>query len=188
MRGVLVAVLSGTVLLAGCGSAGPGKSGGSGGSASASAVPATIAVRSSAFTDGGSIPTRYTCDGAGDVPPLRWSSVPGTARALALFVDDPDAPGGTFTHWVVLDLPPDTTSVRPEQLSTAAVQGSNSAGSTGWTPPCPPEGDPHHYRFTVYALDADTGLPKGTAPTSALSAIEAHAIARGRLTGTYTRH
>lgn len=188
MRGVLITVLAANMLLAGCGAAGRGDSGARSGNAPATAVPATIAVGSGAFSDGGPIPTRYTCDGAGDVPPLRWSSVPPAARALALFVDDPDAPGGTFTHWVVLDLPPDITSVRSEQLPAPAVQGSNSAGSDGWTPPCPPAGDPHHYRFTVYALDAGTGLPKGTAPAAALSAIEAHAIARGRLTGTYARH
>lgn len=184
MRGV-IAVLTGAVLLAGCGHAEPG---GSAGSAPASTVPATIAVRSSAFTNGGAIPTRFTCDGAGDGPLLRWSSVPGTARALALIVNDPDAPGGTFTHWVVLDLPPGTRSVRSGQLPATAVQGANSTGSSGWTPPCPPEGDrPHHYRFTVYALDARLGLPEGTAPTAALHATEAHAIASGRLTGTYAR-
>lgn len=185
MRGVGTA-LAATVLLTGCGG---GDTGGGGSTEPAGTVRATITVRSDGFADGAGIPTRYTCDGAGAVPSLRWSSVPGAARALALVVDDPDAPGGTFTHWVVLDLPADTRSVRAGQPPAGAVQGHNSAGSIGWTPPCPPPGDgSHHYRFTVYALDARTDLPRGAAISAATDAVRAHAIARGRLTGTYARH
>lgn len=151
-------------------------------------APMTVTVRSAAFADGASIPARYTCDGAGDIPRVRWSPVPGRARALALVVDDPDAPGGTFTHWVVLDLPPDTRAVGPGPLPSGAVEGENSAGDEGWTPPCPPEGDDaHHYRFTVSALDGRTGLPAGASPADAADAIEEHVIARGWLTGTYAR-
>jgi Raf kinase inhibitor-like YbhB/YbcL family protein len=140
------------------------------------AGPAVITVRSSAFPDGSPIPQRFTCHGAGAVPPLSWSGAPPSAAALALVVVDPDA--GSYYHWVALDLPASSTSLSGE----APVSARNSAGSSGWTPPCPPSGT-HHYRFTLYALDAPTGLRTGVSTSTALRAIDAHAIAHGTLTG-----
>ncbi|GAA1958176.1 hypothetical protein GCM10009798_17190 [Nocardioides panacihumi] len=140
------------------------------------AGPADIVVTSSAFADGGLIPQEFTCHGAGAAPPLSWSGVPPEAAALALVVVDPDA--GDYYHWVVLDLPASSTSV----TDPASVTARNSHGSTGWTAPCPPSGT-HHYRFTLYALDAKTGLPDGTDTGDAVHAIDEHAIAHGTLTG-----
>jgi phosphatidylethanolamine-binding protein (PEBP) family uncharacterized protein len=120
-------------------------------------VPTTITVTSPAFAAGAAIPAAYTCDGADRPPPLRWAGVPATARHLDLTVTDPDAPGGPFVHWRVRGMPASATAV--------------PAGTGGYTGPCPPPGDrPHHYRFTVTALDGH-GAP----------------IADGTLVGTYAR-
>lgn len=146
----------------------------------------SITVTSDAFGDGTAIPRRFSCDGPGDVPSLSWRGVPSGTGAQAVVVDDPDAPRGTFTHWVVLDLPPDTTSLSSGSLPAGAHQAANSGGRAGWYPPCPPSGT-HHYRFTVYALKRPTGLPQGAPLDQALGAIESDTIAWGRLTGTYSR-
>lgn len=179
----VVAAALAVSLPAGCGGAQS-----TGGSASAPAIPSAISVHSSAFADGGTLPARYTCDGAGDIPPLSWTHVPAKTRALAVIVDDPDAPGGTFTHWILLDIPAATRSVAQGDVSSAAHSGKNSSGSTGWTPPCPPSGDgAHHYRFTVYALGKSTGLPRSASVPRARAAIDRLAVARGRLVATYAR-
>ena len=149
-------------------------------------VAQVITVTSTAFSEGGPIPARFTCDGVGERPPLTWDGVPGDAAALALVVDDPDAPRGTFTHWVVLDLPADATGLGPGALPGGATQAKNSGGGTSYYPPCPPSGV-HHYRFTVYALVRPTGLPEGADLDPALRAVESGASARGRLIGTYER-
>jgi Raf kinase inhibitor-like YbhB/YbcL family protein len=144
-------------------------------------APTTLTVTSTAFEEGGAIPEQYTCDGDGEVPPLAWSGDLGGGESLAVVVDDPDAPSGTFVHWIVLDLPAGTTSLG-EALPSGAVEAENSAGDSGWTPPCPPSGT-HHYRFTVYALRSSTGLEDGVGMDEALTAIDDAALARGRLTG-----
>jgi Raf kinase inhibitor-like YbhB/YbcL family protein len=150
-------------------------------------APERMTVTSTAFTDGEPIPRRFTCDGDAGVPPLAWEGVPKTAAALALIVDDPDAPRGTFVHWVVLDLPAATRSVDGAgALPTSAVQGKNSAGRASYFPPCPPSGT-HRYRFTVYALSERTGLRDGTELEKALRAVASSATAQGRLVGTYER-
>jgi Raf kinase inhibitor-like YbhB/YbcL family protein len=149
-------------------------------------VPKVITVQSTAFAEGQPIPTRFTCDGEGDTPPLTWEGVPEGAAALALVVDDPDAPRGTFTHWVVVDLPPGTTTLKAGALPAGAVQARNSGGRTTYYPPCPPSGI-HHYRFTVYSLTRPTGLREGAALDAALSAVDSSASASGRLVGTYER-
>jgi Raf kinase inhibitor-like YbhB/YbcL family protein len=150
-------------------------------------APSSISVTSRGFQDGGKIPRKYTCDGDDVSPPLTWKGVPPNAGSLALVVDDPDAPRGTFTHWVVLDLDPTTTALDEARLPTgAAKQAKNSAGRPKYFGPCPPSGT-HHYRFTVYALSEATGLPDGAELDEALSAIETRALARGRLTGLYSR-
>lgn len=146
----------------------------------------TMTVTSDAFTDGGAIPRRFSCDGPGEVPSLSWHGTPAGTGAQAVVVDDPDAPSGTFTHWVVLDLPADVHALTGGSLPAGAAQAKNSGGRTGWYPPCPPSGT-HHYRFTVYALKRPTGLSNDAPLDAALRAIGADAIASGRLTGTYSR-
>lgn len=149
-------------------------------------APDVITVSSPAFRDGGPIPRRFTCDGGDDPPPLTWNGVPDDAAAVALVVDDPDAPGGTFVHWVVLDLPVDTAGVGADPLPSGSVQGRNSARRASYFGPCPPSGM-HHYRFTVYALSERSGFTDGADLSEALRRVESTATAQGRLVGTYAR-
>jgi len=146
---------------------------------------ASITVTSTAFVEGGAIPRRFSCDGDDVSPPLAWKGVPSSAAALALVVDDPDAPSGTFTHWVVLDLPTSVGAL-DEAVDPHGVQAKNSAGRAGWFGPCPPSGT-HRYRFTVYALSEPTGLADGAGLDDALRAIETRTVSWGRLTGIYRR-
>lgn len=148
--------------------------------------PDTIQVSSEAIEPGGVIPVRFTCDGVEVSPPLSWSGIPDGSASLALVVDDPDAPGGTFVHWVLVDIPVDVGSVSQGQVPLGAVQGKNSSGGSSYFGPCPPSGT-HHYRFTVFALSAPTGLQDGAGLDDALHAIDTTAVARGRLTATYRR-
>jgi len=145
-----------------------------------------ITVTSTAFQPDQPIPARLGCDGDGVSPALAWEGVPDAAQALALVVDDPDAPRGTFTHWVVLDIEPTTRSVAENAVPAGGKQAKNSGGKVNYYPPCPPSGT-HHYRFTVYALSKPTGLPDGTDLGRALDAVDKAAIGRGRLTGTFSR-
>jgi hypothetical protein len=144
----------------------------------------TISVTSSAFRDGQPIPAEFTCDGPGKVPPLAWDGTPPDAAALALVVDDPDAPRGTFTHWVVLDLPPDTRELGPGALPPGAVQARNSGGDDDYYPPCPPSGT-HHYRFTLFALNAPLTLAAGADRDAFHRALRGHVLARATLVGTF---
>ncbi|HEX6447539.1 MAG TPA: YbhB/YbcL family Raf kinase inhibitor-like protein [Streptosporangiales bacterium] len=154
----------------------------------APSVSESITVRSPDLNADSSIPVRYTCDGPGDVLRLTWSGVPKKAKALALLVDDGDAPAGPYVHWLVLDLPATTKSVG-SRLPAGAHQARDSAGRIGWTPPCPPNGDrAHHYRFTVYALRGATRLRDGVDDVRAKQAIDDLAISRGQLVATYKRH
>lgn len=154
----------------------------------APSVTASIIVSSPDFHNGATLPRRYTCDGAGQVPRLHWSGVPKGAKALAVLVDDTDAPAGPYVHWLVLDLPASARSLGGH-VPAAAHQARDSAGKTGWTPPCPPSGDhAHHYRFTVYALREATRLPNGVDDQRAKKAINDLAVGRGQLVATYKRH
>lgn len=146
----------------------------------APAASGTLTVKSTAFTDGGTIPPQFTCAGAGDHPPLSWSAV-SRAAAYALVVVDPDAPGGDYYHWLIVDIPPSATSLTAE-IPAGARQLDNSAGHPEWTPPCPPSGT-HHYRFTVFALNA---LTTSTSQSAAFAAINKSTIAQGTLTGLVT--
>ena len=147
-------------------------------------APDVITVSSAAVREGQPIPARFTCDGDGQSPPLAWRGVPAGAAALALVVDDPDAPRKTFVHWVLLDMPVDTTGLEAGRVPAGAVQARNSAGHASYFGPCPPSGT-HHYRFTVYALSKRTGLRDGAPLDEALRAVESTATAQGRLVGTY---
>jgi Raf kinase inhibitor-like YbhB/YbcL family protein len=164
------------VLLAGCG--------GGGGHEVPTEAATSIRVSSPAFAEGDEIPTRFTCDGEEMSPPLTWSG--GSPKAWALVVDDPDAPGGTFVHWVVVDIETGTTSVKKGAVPAGGTQVVNSSGDPSYAGPCPPSGE-HRYRFTVYALDAPTGLTKTASLDAALDAIGDHATARGTLAAVYAR-
>jgi Raf kinase inhibitor-like YbhB/YbcL family protein len=150
-------------------------------------VPDMITVTSPAFADGAPIPPRYSCQGQDLAPPLAWSGVPDDAAELALVVDDPDAPRGTYLHWVLFGLDPGLSELAEGRLPAGARQGRNSAGKAAYSGPCPPAGPAHHYRFTVYALGARLAVPDGGGLDEAIEAIERDAVARGRLTGTFAR-
>ncbi|MFW6112670.1 MAG: YbhB/YbcL family Raf kinase inhibitor-like protein, partial [Chloroflexota bacterium] len=117
-----------------------------------------LSVYSAAFKEGGRIPQKYTCKGQDISPPLKWENAPDETRAFTVIVDDRDAPGGVFTHWVLFNLPASTSELpaaipAQERLPGGALQGKNDFGRIGYSGPCPPPGPAHHYRFTVYALD-----------------------------------
>jgi Raf kinase inhibitor-like YbhB/YbcL family protein len=141
-------------------------------------------LTSSAFQDGGTIPRQFTCDGDDVAPPLAWSDAPEGTRSFALVMEDPDAPQGTFTHWLLYGIPATTTELR-EQVGTAL---RNSFGRAAYGGPCPPPGHgPHRYVFTLYALDVPTlALHSGTR-ASLDTALRAHTLATTRLTGRYER-
>jgi len=146
-------------------------------------VPETITVTSVAFREQGLIPQRYTCFGKGLSPPLHWSGVPtGRTKALALVVDDSDAPVTPYIHWLVFDISGQTLELQEASLPPNARQAQGSDHRARYRPPCPRSGR-HSYRFTVYAMDAPVALPNGAPEKAAWSAIAARAIARGRLTG-----
>jgi Raf kinase inhibitor-like YbhB/YbcL family protein len=136
-------------------------------------------VTSPAFVDGGTIPARYTCGGAGISPPLAWAGVPTAARSLALVVADPDAPRGTFLHWLVYDIDPGVGEVAEDTVPPGAREGENTARRTGWYPPCPPSGT-HRYVVTVHALD--TRIRRGSSE-HVLDVVARHTLAAGTLTG-----
>jgi Raf kinase inhibitor-like YbhB/YbcL family protein len=141
-----------------------------------------VRVTSPAFAEGNAIPATYTCSGSGNSPELHWSGVPSDAHALALVVDDPDAPGGTYTHWVVVDIPATTAEAAAGQPPAGGTELRGSDGP-GWSPPCPPGGT-HHYRFSVYALRSPVQLPGTASVADAMDAIGSATLAWGRLTGT----
>jgi Raf kinase inhibitor-like YbhB/YbcL family protein len=152
----------------------------------------SLTITSPVFEDGGEIPEKYTCEGADVSPPLAFSGVPEGTQSLVLIVDDPDAPDPkapkmTYVHWVLLDIPPDTTGL-PEnvaELPAGTKEGMNDWKRTGYGGPCPPIGR-HRYFFKLYALDA---LLELTSPTKAavLSAMEGHVLAEAQIVGTYQK-
>ena len=146
----------------------------------------TFRLTSPTFADGADIPARHTCDGDDVSPHLTWSDTPEGTRSLALVMDDPDAPRGLFTHWIVYDVPADVTELG--ESSTLGTQGRNSFGRSGYGGPCPPSGDePHRYRFTLYALDVPAiALETGTREELEAK-IDTHVIGTVRLVGRYQR-
>jgi Raf kinase inhibitor-like YbhB/YbcL family protein len=145
-----------------------------------------FALESTAFDHAQAIPTRHTCDGEDLSPPLRWAHVPDEARALALVVDDPDAPSGVFTHWVAWGLDPASGGVGEGE--SAPLEGRNDFGTTGYRGPCPPPGHgPHRYVFRLYALDAEPALAAGAAKTELEQVMEGHVLTIAELVGTYER-
>lgn len=151
-------------------------------------APDAIALTSPAFAGGAAIPQRYTCDGDETSPPLRWTPPPKATRSLALLVEDPDAPGGTFVHWTLYGFAAETKGLEEGAVPEGARQGVNSAGKNEYAGPCPPEGNKaHRYVFTLYALRSDPLPDKGAEPEDVRAAIAKAAIARGRLVGTFKR-
>ena len=146
-------------------------------------------LTSSAFAEGEPIPVRYTCQGEDVSPPLAWQNAPAATQSFALIVDDPDAPGRTWVHWIVYNLPAETHAL-PEGVTadTAlpgnATQGRNSWGRNDYGGPCPPSGT-HRYFFKLYALDGTLDLPAGASKEDVLRAMEGHILAEAQLMGTY---
>ena len=150
-----------------------------------------ITLKSPAFAADTLMPIEYTCDGANISPPLVWGNTPDGAESLVLWMDDPDAPGGSFTHWVIYDIPPSTRdlpeAIPPnESLDQGGTQGKNSFRDLGYGGPCPPKGT-HRYRFRLYALKQNTGLPPNAPITKVAQQMENHIVGLGELTAPYTR-
>ncbi len=148
-------------------------------------------VTSTVFVEGEALPMRYSCDGENISPPLAWSGVPAETKTFALLCDDPDAPHGTYVHWVLYNIPQTTLSLRegiPPQQTVPGVgeQGQNSAGAFGYTGPCPPSGT-HRYYFTLYALDERLTLSGEVNAAAIRLAMQGHILAEGQLMGRYTR-
>ncbi len=149
-------------------------------------------VSSPAFKQGDMIPVKYTCDGESVSPPLSWSQGPALAGSYALVMDDPDAPSGTFTHWVMFNIPANLPGLNEgvpprERLADESVQGRNDYGNIGYGAPCPPRGTLHHYRFHVYALDTMLSIGPGSTKADLQRAMGGHILAEGELTGVYGR-
>ncbi len=141
-------------------------------------------ITSSAFADGETIPARYTCDGQDISPPLVITDAPPGTESLTLIVDDPDAPVGTWDHWVEFDIAP--TGEIPEDVGQLGTAGSNSWGRTGFGGPCPPSGV-HRYFFKLFALDVTLGLAEGSDKAEVMAALEGHVLAEATMIGRYMR-
>ncbi len=151
-----------------------------------------LTLSSPAFQDGEMIPVPYTCDGKDVSPELSWSGAPKDTKSFALVCEDPDAPGGTWTHWVIYDIPVSVTrlpmGVPPtRELAEGAKQGMNDFHRIGYGGPCPPKGPAHHYYFTLYALDATLQVSPGITREVLLRAMEGHILEEAKLMGRYQR-
>ena len=150
-----------------------------------------FALTSTAFRDGERVPDRYTCTGEDISPPLAWTQAPAGTKSFALIADDPDAPVGTWVHWVLFNLPADTTRLSEnipdrENVENGGRQGINDFRKYGYGGPCPPKGV-HRYFFKIYALDAKLSLKAGASKKDLLKAMEGHIFAEGELMGRYKR-
>jgi Raf kinase inhibitor-like YbhB/YbcL family protein len=149
-------------------------------------------LTSAAFQDGGTLPDDYTCDGQNISPPLEWDFGPAGTSSFVLIVDDPDSPSGAFTHWIFFDIPSHIVGLEAAVPDTAefdndARQGDNDFGDIGYAGPCPPPGEPHHYRFTIYALNTTLGLEAGATRAQLLDAMQGHVLAQSEITAIYER-
>lgn len=149
-------------------------------------------LTSSDFQNGGTIPKNLTCDGADVSPELSWSDAPKGTQSFALIADDPDAPAGTWTHWVIYNLPGDTKSLpesvnKIDQLPNGAMQGRNDFRKIGYGGPCPPPGKPHRYFFRLYALDTKLNLKPGASRQEVEAAMKGHVVAQADLMGKFGR-
>ncbi len=151
-----------------------------------------IKITSKAFEEGGMIPDKYSCEGDNVSPPLVWTSVPEGTKSIALICDDPDAPMGTWVHWVLFNLPPAgrelSENVLPQrELKNGARQGTNDFRKIGYGGPCPPPGSAHRYYFKLYALNMVVNLGPGTSKSQLVEAMKGHILAEGQLMGKYKR-
>jgi Raf kinase inhibitor-like YbhB/YbcL family protein len=151
-----------------------------------------LSITSAAFQEGGKIPDKYTCKGQDISPALAWSEPPGGTQSFALIMDDPDALGGVFTHWVIFNIPSDSRGLpeavpTQDKLPSGALQGKNGFGRIGYGGPCPPSGSPHRYQFTLYALRQPLDLGAGASKKQILETMQGSILAWGQLTGTYQR-
>jgi len=152
---------------------------------------AAIKLTSSAFTEGQPIPRQYTCSGINISPPLEWTGIPKSAKTIAIVADDPDAPGGTWVHWVIYNLPADIIGMvenlpATEDLKGGGFLGKNDFEKIGYGGPCPPSGT-HRYFFKIYALDTELPLKAGATKAEVEKAMAGHVVAQGQLMGTYNR-
>ncbi|HEY0029883.1 MAG TPA: YbhB/YbcL family Raf kinase inhibitor-like protein [Bacteroidia bacterium] len=143
----------------------------------------TLIIKSKAFEEKGVIPARYTCDAENMNPPISIERIPAGTKSLAIIVDDPDAPKGTFDHWLIWNIEP-TDSI-PENAAPG-IEGKNSFGTINYEGPCPPSGKPHRYFFKVYALDALLDVKEGADKKTLEAAISKHIIAKGEIIGLYS--
>lgn len=146
---------------------------------------------SRAFQEGEAIPATYTCDGVNVSPPLEWTGVPANTETIAIIADDPDAPGGTWVHWVLYDLPAINIGMvenlpATAKLAAGGFHGTNDFQKVGYGGPCPPSGT-HRYFFKVYAIDGELGLKPGATKAELLKAMDGHTLAQAQLMGTYIR-
>jgi Raf kinase inhibitor-like YbhB/YbcL family protein len=146
---------------------------------------AKMKITSSAFQEGASIPSKFTCEGSDTSPPLQIADIPSEAKSLVLIADDPDAPGGLFTHWAVWNISPQTNAVG-EGSAPKGVQGTNDFGKSGYGGPCPPSGT-HRYYFKIFALDRELDLPFGAKRGQLDVAMKDHIVAQGELMGRYSK-
>ena len=149
-------------------------------------------LTSSVFHAGAEIPRKYTCDGEDVSPPLRWQDAPVGTKAFSIIADDPDAPGGTWVHWVIYDLPAETKELREgvaktEKITGGGNQGINDFRKVGYGGPCPPPGSAHRYFFKLYALDAATNLNTRSTKQQLLDVLKPHLLGEADLVGRYKR-
>ena len=152
----------------------------------------SLKLTSTAFQPGGTIPKKFTCDGPDVSPALAWSDAPTGTKSFALIMDDPDAPVGTWVHWVLYDVPAETHELaenvaKQEELPNGARQGRNDFRRIGYGGPCPPPGPAHRYFFKLYALDQKLGLKAGATKADVEKAMKGHVLAQGELMGRYGR-
>jgi hypothetical protein len=152
----------------------------------------SIQITSAAFREGSAIPQKYTCDSEDISPPLAWNGLPPNTKSLALIVDDPDAPVGTWVHWLLYDMPAELAGLQEGLSKTSTVQGIGAQGTNdfrkiGYGGPCPPKGKPHRYFFRLYALDTPLNLKPEATRRELEKAMQGHILAQGQLMGTYSR-
>lgn len=146
-----------------------------------------MTISSPAFLHDQMLPSEYTCEGEGVNPPLVIADVPSETKSLLLILDDPDAPTGLFTHWVLWNIPPTIHEIEADSIPSGAVEGENSLGEVGYTPPCPPSGT-HHYQFTLYALSSSLPYESGTPRDSVEDAMQQYVVDTAQLVGQYEKH
>jgi len=151
----------------------------------------SFAINSTAFAEGGMVPKKYTCDGADVSPELTWTGAPAGTQSLALIADDPDAPVGTWTHWISWNIPPGHALpegvAKSETLGDGTRQGKNDFGRVGYGGPCPPSGKPHRYFFKLFALDTRLDVKPGAGRRELESAMKGHVLAQTQVMGRYGR-